>query len=220
MDTRFVLPVTTAAALHAFLFWGIGGTRPPGDTSPKPASPTRTFVETFILPPEPPANDPEPFTAPAKGSADAERPSLPDDARPTECNFEMPALPNYPPPKNPVSQISFEPPGDPNGIVEGVQNAKIVDSIHLDNKPRTRSQTPPAYPMEARHSGLTGEVWVEFVVDQSGHVKTARVVRSSSSIFESATLRAVQLWRFEPGKRNGRPVSFRMVAPVVFSLND
>lgn len=220
MDTRFVLPVTTAAALHAFLFLGTGITRPPGDRLPKAVSPTRTFVETFLLPPEPPAEEPDPVARAAKGSAEAERPSLPDEARPTESNFQMPALPSYPPPKNPVSKISFEPPGDPNGIAEGIQNVRVVDSVHLDNKPRTRSQTPPAYPMEARNSGLTGEVWVEFVVDQSGHVKTARVVRSSNSVFESATLRAVQLWRFEPGKKNGRPVSFRMVAPVVFSLNE
>lgn len=218
MDARFVLPVTTAAALHAFLFLGTGSDgRIP---IKRPAKTDVPVIETrIVLPPDPIEDPPAPAMGPTKGSPDADRPTL-SELVSTNSAFEMPTLPDYPPPKTHVERISFEPPGDPNGIAEGIQNARIVDSIHLDNKPHTRSQTPPTYPMEARNTGLTGEVWVEFVVDPNGRVSTARVVRSSHSLFESATLRAVQLWRFEPGKKNGRPVSFRMIAPVVFSLNE
>jgi protein TonB len=68
--------------------------------------------------------------------------------------------------------------------------------------------------------GLGGEVWVEFALDEAGRVLRARVVRSSDPMFDEPTLRAVAKWRFEPGRKNGRPVSFRMVAPVNYRLSD
>lgn len=88
----------------------------------------------------------------------------------------------------------------------------------LDRVPQTRVRVAPVYPSEARASGLTGEVWVEFVVDESGRVTRPRVMRSTDERFEAATLRAVEKWRFEPGTQKGRPVRFRMAVPVVFSL--
>lgn len=220
MDTRFVLPVTTAAALHAFLFWGFGnGEKPPRGPSAKPTPAVCKWVE-FVLPPDPPPEPIEPTSSTPKGSPDAELPTLPEELSSTRSIFEMPPTPNYPPPKNPVERISFEPPGNPDGILDNYQGTITFNSGALDNPPHARSQTPPAYPMEARHMGLTGEVLVELIVDESGRVKTAHVVSSTDRQFEEPTLRAVHLWRFQPGKKNGRPVSFRMVAPVVFNLNE
>jgi protein TonB len=88
----------------------------------------------------------------------------------------------------------------------------------LDNTPRTRSQVAPAYPASERNAGISGEVLVEFTVDESGRVLNPRVVRSSRTAFESPTLRAVSNWRFEPGKKNGQAVRFRMMVPVAFNL--
>jgi protein TonB len=59
---------------------------------------------------------------------------------------------------------------------------------------------------------------VEFVVDEAGRVMHPFVVRSSRAGFEAPTLRAVEKWRFEPGKKDGRAVRFRMQIPVTFSL--
>ena len=47
-----------------------------------------------------------------------------------------------------------------------------------------------------------------------------RVVKSSDRMFEEPTLRAVAKWQFEPGRRAGRIVRFRMAVPVVFNLNE
>jgi protein TonB len=44
-------------------------------------------------------------------------------------------------------------------------------------------------------------------------------VRSSSHAFEEPTLRAIAKWRFEPGRRGGQIVRFRMQVPVVFKLD-
>jgi protein TonB len=61
---------------------------------------------------------------------------------------------------------------------------------------------------------------VEFVVDESGNVLNPRVVSSSDRAFEENTLRAVAKWKFEPGRRDGRTVRFRMSVPVVFKLGE
>ena len=45
------------------------------------------------------------------------------------------------------------------------------------------------------------------------------MARTANSIFDSATIRSVLKWRFEPGKRNGKIVRFRMAVPVVFKLD-
>jgi protein TonB len=90
----------------------------------------------------------------------------------------------------------------------------------LDNPPRTRAQTPPTYPFSLKTSGVSGEVLVEFVVDEYGRVIHPRVVRSTHAEFEAPTLAALSKWMFEPGTRNRAPVRFRMVVPVKFNLND
>ena len=104
------------------------------------------------------------------------------------------------------------------GRVGGV-SAGPVRSDLLDNAPRTRTQIAPVYPYEAKVNGRPGEVVVEFIVDESGRVLEPRVVRSTDPIFEAATVRAVSKWRFEPGRRDGRVVRFRMAVPVAFALN-
>ena len=90
----------------------------------------------------------------------------------------------------------------------------------LDRKPRTRSQLEPIYPQAMKLTGVTGTVWVEFMVDETGLVHDVRVIKSTNRAFEDATLTAVSQWRFEPGKSKGIPVSFRMGIPIVFNLND
>jgi periplasmic protein TonB len=96
----------------------------------------------------------------------------------------------------------------------------VIPSTYLDNTPRTRFQASPAYPFGAKQSGITGEVHVEFVVDERGRVSDPRVVYSSNRIFDEPTLRAVAKWQFEPGRRDGKAVKFRMTVPVMFNLNE
>jgi TonB family protein len=63
-------------------------------------------------------------------------------------------------------------------------------------------------------------VEVEFTVDETGAVVNPWVVSSTRRSFEEPTLRAVEKWRFVPGRRLGQVVSFRMRVPVLFNLND
>jgi protein TonB len=67
---------------------------------------------------------------------------------------------------------------------------------------------------------VSGEVYVDFVVDERGQVTNPQVVKSSNPVFNDPTLRAVSKWQFEPGRRNGKVVKFRMTVPVMFSLDE
>jgi protein TonB len=120
--------------------------------------------------------------------------------------------------------ITVIPPGTigvPTGIEAGLARvggtARLID---LDGVPRATVQGAPVYPGEARRTGMSGEVLVEFLVDESGVVHDPRVIRASAAVFEEAALRAVARWRFEPGRRHGTVVRFRMSVPIVFSLAD
>ncbi len=108
----------------------------------------------------------------------------------------------------------------PAGEKIGSGGPPILPAHLLDNPPNARYRASPAYPFEARRTGLAGEVVVEFVVNERGEVVAPRVVRSSASVFDEPTLRAVARWKFEPGRKDGRPVSFRMSVPVVFNVHD
>ncbi len=101
----------------------------------------------------------------------------------------------------------------------GPGKGSIIPSTALDNLPRTRAQLAPAYPDEARRNGRAGEVLVEFIVDENGRVLDPHVMHSNDPIFDAPTLRAVAKWRFEPGRKNGRVVRFRMAVPVAYAVN-
>jgi len=85
----------------------------------------------------------------------------------------------------------------------------------LDNPPRAIYQPSPA--MDARiRKRVPGTVKVLFIVDQRGRVTNPIVKSSTDPVFERAAVSAVKQWKFEPGKRNGKPVRFRMLAPITF----
>ncbi len=119
------------------------------------------------------------------------------------------------PPQNAIIVPGELPPPHTTGPEKG---NGLFGAAQLDNAPRARVQQPPAYPYQAKADSLSGEVVVEFTVDYNGRVMNAHVVSSTNPVFEESTLRAISQWRFEPGRRNGTIVRFRMRMPVEFHL--
>lgn len=219
MITRIVWGATASTALHAFVLFGLDWPHSP--PVQKPVEPPS--VIEWIAPP-PLEEKPEEIeiahveSAP-KGRPDVSRPTSEEFLREARGPFVFqPVVHRVVPPKPFDDRISAEMPGVPGGIDGPGSDLPVLPRDMLDNEPRTRTRVAPQYPTQARSLGLTGEVIVEFVVDENGHVRNPRVVRSSDTVFEAATLRAVERWRFEPGKKNGKPVRFRMAVPVVFNL--
>jgi periplasmic protein TonB len=95
-----------------------------------------------------------------------------------------------------------------------------VDAIFslsdLDQKPRVVYQPAPIYPPELARKKMEGTVYLLFVVDKNGRATQLKVQKSTHPAFNEAALRAVKQWKFEPGKRKGQPVQFRMRVPITF----
>lgn len=85
----------------------------------------------------------------------------------------------------------------------------------LDQKPRAVYQPSPVIDAQVRKAG-GGTIYVLFVVNQDGRVENPIVQDSRDPVLERPALAAVKQWRFEPGKRQGEPVRFRMRVPITF----
>lgn len=95
-----------------------------------------------------------------------------------------------------------------------------VDAIFslsdLDQKPRVVYQPAPVYPPELAKKNMQGTVYVLFVVDKTGRTRDIAVQKSTHPAFNEPAIKAVRQWKFEPGKRKGQPVRFRMRVPITF----
>jgi len=100
-----------------------------------------------------------------------------------------------------------------------VSDSSTVDALFsiadLDQKPRVVYQPGPSLNSQMRKKA-PGKVYIVFVVDQQGRVENPIIQKSSDPIFEKPALSAVKRWKFEPGRRNGQAVRFRMRVPIIF----
>ena len=103
-------------------------------------------------------------------------------------------------------------------VSETTEEADGLFSVgDLDQKPRVIAQSSPVVPAalkKLQSDNVT--VQVIFVVNQQGRVEEPKVRRSNNSAFDQVAINCVKSWKFEPGKRNGEPVRFRMMAPITF----
>ncbi|MEQ8472784.1 MAG: TonB family protein [Marinoscillum sp.] len=77
------------------------------------------------------------------------------------------------------------------------------------------------YPSRARNLGITGKVFVQFVIDTDGKITEVEVVRGIGGGCDEEAVKAIEnAPNWSPGKQRGRPVKVRMVVPINFSLSD
>jgi TonB family protein len=83
--------------------------------------------------------------------------------------------------------------------------------------PTKTQDVKPAYPAEAQAARIQGVVIIEAIIDSTGAVANARVLRSIP-LLDEAALGAVSQWQFAPTALNGAPVSVLMTVTVNFTL--
>lgn len=218
MNRDYAISLGVAAGLHVVLLFGYRS----HESAPTLSPPDKTaLTELFMLPP-PELVRPDPEEPPTRKDSFA---SLDPKTLTTETEIVRPTLPPVHPdtPTFPAIDVAGPllpyDPAPPRGPIGG-GGTDVIPGEWLDREPRTQFQSAPLYPFEARRDGRYGEVQVEFVVDEHGFVHDPHVVASTDPIFDAATLRAVARWRFEPGRRNGQVVRFKMIVPVRFSLGE
>jgi len=169
-------------------------------------------VDTAIEPPPPPPPEAEPEEEPEPEEAP---PELEADTTPLTLDQLTLAL-------NPSfgeGALSGDFTVNLNSIASGGQGVEELFSLaDLDQKPRAIMQTSPRFTPDidkARKNG-PGTVYIIFIVDEKGRVQSPKVQKSSNSVFDNEALKAIKKWKFEPGKRGGKPVRTRMRVPITF----
>lgn len=75
------------------------------------------------------------------------------------------------------------------------------------------------YPAIARENGISGRVYLTFVVDKEGRIKDVRLLRGIGGGCDEEAMRVVRsMPDWKPGRQNGRSVQVQYNLPVNFTL--
>ena len=161
------------------------------------------IIETVDIPETQQIKRPPPPPRPAV-PIETESDDVPDDVtiESTDLDFDD-ALVDLPPPP---------PPGS------GEEEEEILEFYMVEQKPELVHSVAPAYPEIARKAGLTGKVFLKFLVDKGGRVSNVTVLRGQE-IFRQAAVDAILQFKFKPAQQNDKPVSVWMTQPISFRLN-
>jgi len=76
------------------------------------------------------------------------------------------------------------------------------------------------YPQIAQENGISGTVYVNFVVNRQGKMVDIEIVRGVDRSLDNEVIRALKAApNWTPGKQRGKPVLVRMSFPIRFTLN-
>ncbi|MFM1876729.1 MAG: hypothetical protein RL266_2466 [Bacteroidota bacterium] len=76
------------------------------------------------------------------------------------------------------------------------------------------------YPAIAKENGITGVVYVSYIVDKDGSIKDVKVVRGADPFLDKEAVRVVKTLKgYKPGKQRGKPVPVQFTIPIRFVLN-
>jgi protein TonB len=79
--------------------------------------------------------------------------------------------------------------------------------------------TAVRYPVIAQENGIQGRVYVQFVIDQTGQVTNATVLRGVDPSLDREALRVVQAMpKWKPGKQRNRAVRVSYTVPINYVL--
>jgi protein TonB len=173
------------------------------------------------LPPPPPA--PKPL-APTASSAPSTSPNAAPLVPPTEIAPETPFEPVYSSSQDVIVGFS----NDVGGNVGVLAQAPPLPVAPTPEQPRRLSNgitapvktvnVAPEYPDLARRAGVKGIVIIEAVIDASGIVTSARVLRGHP-LLDQAAVDAVSRWKFTPARLNNEVIPVVMTVTVNFELN-
>lgn len=76
------------------------------------------------------------------------------------------------------------------------------------------------YPTIAQENGISGRVFINFVVNRDGQIVDAKVVRGVDPALDQEAMRVVKMMpKWNPGQQRGKPVRVSFMLPVNFVLN-
>jgi periplasmic protein TonB len=82
--------------------------------------------------------------------------------------------------------------------------------------PRVIHQVNPKPDSGTRGFRITGEVLIALIVSSRGLPVNVHVVRSVDGEIDASAVEAVRQWRFEPARKDGKPVAVRVTVEIRF----
>jgi periplasmic protein TonB len=75
------------------------------------------------------------------------------------------------------------------------------------------------YPDQAKKEGITGKVFVQFIIDKTGKVTNPKVLKSVHPLLDAEAIRVVgAMPDWTPGKNKGETVKVAFTIPIMFAL--
>ena len=236
---RWTTTVLSAVAHVAVIIVFVLSTLYATNVLPEPRDTMAFFIAAPVPPPPPPppaVAEPEPARVkPAVTKTTRPRPAPVIAKAPVAAPIEAPSSIT---PETGLEGGEFTPsgiePGFENGIPGGVAGGIVggfitappppppapVSPVRVGgdiSAPRLIRRVDPEYPLMAVAAQIEGMVILEATVDEAGAVTDTRVLRSHS-VLDQAAVDAVEQWRYEPLRLNGKAQPFVLTVTVSFSL--
>lgn len=93
-----------------------------------------------------------------------------------------------------------------------------VQSASSETPPRAIYSPQVEYTEEARRAKLEGICTVSFIVGLDGKVSNVVVTKKLGMGLDERAIETVSKWKFEPGRRNGRPVISHLTLDLTFKI--
>jgi TonB family protein len=93
--------------------------------------------------------------------------------------------------------------------------AKVGDGV---SAPRVVHAPDPDYSEEARRARFQGTCVLWLIVDSDGNPRDIKIARSLGKGLDEKAIEAVRKWKFEPARKNGKPVAVQINVEVSFRL--
>lgn len=84
-------------------------------------------------------------------------------------------------------------------------------------QPKLITSVAPIYPQSATLNGVEGNVTLDAVIGENGHVGAMKIVEGPMPLRQAA-MAAVSQWRYEPAKLDGKAISSHLIVTVQFRL--
>ena len=227
MKTRFILPVVVALVAHGIFLFGLKPERPQRVAAATPAEPTKPARETpatnrltLTAADSPPARVSPASDAPPQPRSELNRadfvPTADQTTRqpPTAAitmTDDAAALPRWT-----MRQIDESNHPETHEWLEKMAGnyGQIQTLNQLDQVPVMRTPASESPASASDPAAETVIVWVTFVVNTRGEVESALADEGEPMAYAKAAEALVQTWKFAPSTKKGKPVVFRMSAPV------
>jgi TonB family protein len=84
--------------------------------------------------------------------------------------------------------------------------------------PKLVHYVEPEFSANSKEAFVEGVVKVSAVVTTEGTASNCEIIHGLNSQEDSTAIKAVKLWRFQPGTKDGKPVNVRVTVEIEFHL--